>query len=341
MREDLKGHNLTFTEIAKLVGENWQSLPPREKEAYESRANSAKEKYHRDLVEYKKTPEYKKYSEYLQEFKEKQAKQNQGMLNNPTWRIVRSLIADANKRPKVEPPRIRHGSTSSSAATGVTYGSTSMRESRSSSEQNTVTEIPRSRDRGNSLGGMSHVSETMQPSPRSAHFDFNNQRPIRDGAHNGDGRQALPSLSDIMDEGGVPKMGPFAVDSHPYTTSGFMPANARQPIPEVPQPLVSSKPAPALRREESSTNTSDSLASATSSASAGSSATSLSKSSGDGVPIHALLTNQSLPQYPAQNVSPKSGPAASPVDHSKPTSIGSVQPTGPQGYGQFISFRGL
>lgn len=82
MREDLKGHNLTFTEIAKLVGENWQSLPTAEKEAYESQANAAKEKYHRDLAEYKKTPEYKKYALYLQDFKEKQAKQNQGMYSH-------------------------------------------------------------------------------------------------------------------------------------------------------------------------------------------------------------------------------------------------------------------
>jgi hypothetical protein len=80
MREDLKNHNLTFTEIAKLVGENWQSLPAAEKEAYEGQANTAKEKYHRDLAEYKKTPAYRKYALYLQEFKEKQAKQNQGML---------------------------------------------------------------------------------------------------------------------------------------------------------------------------------------------------------------------------------------------------------------------
>lgn len=77
MREDLKSQNLTFTEIAKLVGENWQNLAAPEKEAYESQANAAKEKYHRDLLEYKKTPEYRKYAQYLQEFKEKQARQNQ------------------------------------------------------------------------------------------------------------------------------------------------------------------------------------------------------------------------------------------------------------------------
>lgn len=78
MREDLKSHNLTFTEIAKLVGENWQSLAPPEKEVFESQANSAKDKYHRELAEYKKTQEYRRYTQYLQEFKEKQAKQNQG-----------------------------------------------------------------------------------------------------------------------------------------------------------------------------------------------------------------------------------------------------------------------
>lgn len=81
MREDLEGPNLTLTEIAKLIGENWQSLPPKEKEAYESKANSAKGKYHRDFVGYKKTPEYEKYAEYLQEFKR----------NRPSETSIRTL----------------------------------------------------------------------------------------------------------------------------------------------------------------------------------------------------------------------------------------------------------
>lgn len=78
MREDLKGQNLTFTEIAKLVGENWQGLTQAEKEPYEREAQAAKEKYNRDLAEYKKTPDYKKYLQYLQEFKAKHASQPQG-----------------------------------------------------------------------------------------------------------------------------------------------------------------------------------------------------------------------------------------------------------------------
>jgi hypothetical protein len=80
MREELKGRNLSFTEIAKLVGENWQNLSPTEKEPYEQQASSAKEKYNSELAEYKKTTSYKEYSQYLVDFKARQANQQQGML---------------------------------------------------------------------------------------------------------------------------------------------------------------------------------------------------------------------------------------------------------------------
>ena len=76
MREDLKGRSLTFTEIAKLVGENWQSLTPSEKEPYETQAQQAKEKYLGDLAKYKKTPEYHQYTQYLHEFKLKHSSGN-------------------------------------------------------------------------------------------------------------------------------------------------------------------------------------------------------------------------------------------------------------------------
>lgn len=78
MRLDLKGRNLSFTEIAKLVGENWQNLPRSEKEPYETQALQLKEMYNAELMDYKKTENYRKYSEYLMEFKEKQASLQQG-----------------------------------------------------------------------------------------------------------------------------------------------------------------------------------------------------------------------------------------------------------------------
>ena len=78
MREDLKGQNLTFTEIAKLVGENWQNLNREEKEPFERQAHEAKERYNRELADYKKTTEYRKYCDYLHDFRKRQAAQLQG-----------------------------------------------------------------------------------------------------------------------------------------------------------------------------------------------------------------------------------------------------------------------
>lgn len=74
MRDKLKGRELSFTEIAKIVGERWQILSPHEKEPCERQAQAMKEKYYADLTEYKKTPEYSQYQGYLSEFR---AKHNQ------------------------------------------------------------------------------------------------------------------------------------------------------------------------------------------------------------------------------------------------------------------------
>ncbi|KAL2166203.1 hypothetical protein VTG60DRAFT_3141 [Thermothelomyces hinnuleus] len=77
MREELKGRNLSFTEIAKLVGENWQNLTAAEKEPFEARAQAIKDKYLADLAEYKKTPQYSQYQAYLREFKAKHGSPSQ------------------------------------------------------------------------------------------------------------------------------------------------------------------------------------------------------------------------------------------------------------------------
>jgi len=82
MRQGLKGHNLTFTEIAKLVGENWQSLDCSIKEPYERQALEAKENYNRDMNNYKKTAEYKSYSDYLREFSKSQTGEDNGKVGS-------------------------------------------------------------------------------------------------------------------------------------------------------------------------------------------------------------------------------------------------------------------
>jgi hypothetical protein len=71
VRESLKGQGLSFTEIARIVGERWQILPTEEREACERQANIAKEKYYSEMAAYKKTAEYTSYQKYLEEFKAK------------------------------------------------------------------------------------------------------------------------------------------------------------------------------------------------------------------------------------------------------------------------------
>ncbi|KAL9091697.1 MAG: hypothetical protein Q9165_004773 [Trypethelium subeluteriae] len=70
-RDTLKGQELSFAEIAKLVGERWQQLAPEEREPFERKATTAKEKYYAHLAEYKKTPHYKEYQDYVADFRAK------------------------------------------------------------------------------------------------------------------------------------------------------------------------------------------------------------------------------------------------------------------------------
>lgn len=43
IREEVKSENLSFTEIARLVGERWQKLDPAQKDRFESHASALKE----------------------------------------------------------------------------------------------------------------------------------------------------------------------------------------------------------------------------------------------------------------------------------------------------------
>lgn len=81
----MKDQNLSFTQIAKLVGDRWQKLDAAGKEPFEVQASAAKEKYNVQLSAYRKTDEYKEYMVYLSDFKAKHGQ-----------------TAEA-KRPKLEP----------------------------------------------------------------------------------------------------------------------------------------------------------------------------------------------------------------------------------------------
>ncbi|ORX89890.1 HMG-box [Basidiobolus meristosporus CBS 931.73] len=71
VRAELKDQNMSFTEIAKIVGDRWKSISREEKEQVEQSAAQAREEYYEALRVYKETNEYKEYQEYLAEFRKK------------------------------------------------------------------------------------------------------------------------------------------------------------------------------------------------------------------------------------------------------------------------------
>ena len=73
VREELRPLKLSFTEIAKTVGERWQILSPEEKEPYERQASAAKEVYNTEMAKHKRTPQYQEYMQYLADFKARYA----------------------------------------------------------------------------------------------------------------------------------------------------------------------------------------------------------------------------------------------------------------------------
>lgn len=72
MREGLKSQGLSFTEMSRRVGEQWQSLKPEEKESWKQQAAMPWENYKAEMAEYQKSDNHKKYAQYLANFKRAQ-----------------------------------------------------------------------------------------------------------------------------------------------------------------------------------------------------------------------------------------------------------------------------
>ncbi|UKZ77434.1 hypothetical protein TrVFT333_005155 [Trichoderma virens FT-333] len=211
LRETLKGdRSLSFTEIAKLVGEHWQSLPLSEREVYEAQARASKDRYYREITIYKQTEEFRRYNLYLDEFNEKQAKLNQGQ--------------DDAKRARLEKHELSHGSSSAGSSTvgsSTALGGSTSTASGSSSERMRKSESrERPSLRHNSANSILSAAESQHssagsvPSPATAQFDVdistrNKSQHLRRGSsslrgltHQADVPQPyLPSLSDMLAPG--------------------------------------------------------------------------------------------------------------------------------------------
>ena len=269
---------------------------------------------------------------------------------------ITTLAHDA-KRPKLEPIRLRHGSSSSSSANASGTSNGNGSNSGSSSERFLESEtLPIRRERLSSNASMteSHCSTMLsntlnrensldesRNSPIAGHFGrtndpINNHQPTsRQASWRDDDRkrrtnrqQGLPSLSDMFDGSKLGIPSPASVELNPYS-SGFVAAN--HPRSDGIS-ITSHGRVPTLRHEPSSNGSSASA----------SSAASYSRSSRDGsLPIHALLTGQSS-HGPSRGSFDHPSPAStatsmtSPIEPPKSTLF--EQAHGSRGYGKLLQF---
>lgn len=71
--------DVSFADMAKIVGERWQALEGGIRQSYETEAIATKTKYQEQLAEYKKTAQYRDYQAYLADFKAKSRPHATGM----------------------------------------------------------------------------------------------------------------------------------------------------------------------------------------------------------------------------------------------------------------------
>jgi hypothetical protein len=312
VRESLKGQDLSFTEIAKIVGERWQVLPANEREACERQASGGKEKYYAELAEYKKTKNFAEYQKYLEDFRAKYSVPTKGLFFACVTPDRKVLIWTEGKRSKLD------AETSTTTRAGSNEHVDRSVNRRLSSAQPDVHKVSQHKPDPNqpislsrlSTGG-SYASKPTSPanypmsgfnSPRSGEqfpttsASAASSATVREGYYE-------PSAANLIRGPGVP------FDANPYfhpmftTTSSYTyPANHQAPIEHSSRrPVRESTLLPPLSHEDTTLS---------------------SEGSSNNGPVHALTvypahslpidqtkTMRMLPQ-PVPNI----GPSTSPLD---------------------------
>ncbi|KAK0618166.1 hypothetical protein B0T17DRAFT_327137 [Bombardia bombarda] len=297
MREDLKGRNLTFTEIAKLVGENWQSLSTAEKEPFESQAQKVKERYQFDLTDYKKTTSYQKYMAYLHDFKAKHSLPSQdkdtskriklsesggtisGSANATPNRTSRS--GSGSSHPGSEPPPTRQQRIGSTVSVNGSQHSASPTPGSYHASSDEPLNSPITTTERSPILGISQRDLPSLPGQRNPSW-ADDQRPDHSGI-----QRHLPSLAEFFDGPGILNSMPHANETNGYPFPRSYHADSPGPPPSLVS--VDSTTKPPFRHEQSSTG------STSSSSSYGYPRTPLEGP----LPIHALLAPDPAHLYDA------------------------------------------
>jgi len=151
VREEVKPQNLSFTDIAKIVGERWQQLALARREPFESEAAARKDVYNTELAQYKKTSGHSQYCDYLADFKSKN-----GVPDGKRLKIERGG-QDSNESSRGTPPSASiHGSPMSMASSIVPQHS----------PETPTNTIPSSMPKGTSPNGAFHNHSGVSPPSR-------------------------------------------------------------------------------------------------------------------------------------------------------------------------------
>ena len=138
IREEVKDQNLSFTQIAKLVGDRWQKLDSAGKEPFETQASTVKERYNNQLSAYRKTDEFKDYMAYLTDFRAKHGQTAEAkrpkLEPESSGSIISTKSFEASQEGTgLQPAHHRGGSMGSSASSPFVSGSTPQPTSSSGS----------------------------------------------------------------------------------------------------------------------------------------------------------------------------------------------------------------
>ncbi|KAF2020225.1 hypothetical protein BU24DRAFT_135558 [Aaosphaeria arxii CBS 175.79] len=98
LRTDPVVSALSFVDIAREVGRQWQVLPAEKKRVWESHAARTMQEYEAQMDEYKKTDSWRKYQTYLADFRIQQAPSPVSKLTRPTAPRVDSFIRTESSR---------------------------------------------------------------------------------------------------------------------------------------------------------------------------------------------------------------------------------------------------
>lgn len=214
MREQLKGQDLSFTDMAKIVGERWQILSADSREVYEKRAAATKEKYNQDLAEYKKTESYATYMEYLADFKAKNAAPQdtgkQDVIPNP------HLDANSFSKESVGNKRIR-------LVAGESTGSNNGYDSH------------------DSRGGKSAVFTPPAFQEESTRSTLDSRQSSRSGSYASDGQQSPRDIEEKESVSALP----------PYHSHGYMKTMSRDHTPSTRRPSTTAPYAAPLTKASS------------------------------------------------------------------------------------------